>query len=338
MAMVLEKHTMNKATCKSIRKDGSPCQGQGLEQFDGYCIAHGPTDKLREWRARGGKASSTAARADKRIPERLQGLAKTLTEGITQVQDGTLSPSAYTAICRGARVMVDLYRLADEEMEQIRTDETHAAAAEVAGGHGDLAILNAAAEITAQQNQYRAESFVDQGLATCEEPQSDNRPAEYVLTTEGQRRLGYLRLTEFNQQDIDAFKDDSRQYTFPSNHLPFFIQALREHREDMEEALANLTRDPALDLAPPRDPLTGQPLNELPAGVKIGLPPDPALADVERLPEILKDRIRQVEELTHECEQNYYDEQYDDKRNLYLAAHNLEPGIHDSIVMPHNLN
>ena len=30
MAMVLEKHTMNKATCKSIRKDGSPCR-QGLE-------------------------------------------------------------------------------------------------------------------------------------------------------------------------------------------------------------------------------------------------------------------------------------------------------------------
>ena len=38
---------MSKTLCKSIRKDGSPCQGNGLKQFDGYCIAHAPADKTR---------------------------------------------------------------------------------------------------------------------------------------------------------------------------------------------------------------------------------------------------------------------------------------------------
>ena len=46
-------------------------------------------------------------------------------------------------------------------------------------------------------------------------------------------------------------------------------------REDMEAALADLTRDPALDPAPPLDPLTGQAFNELPAGLKTGQPQDP---------------------------------------------------------------
>ena len=36
---------MAKTFCKSFKRDGSPCQGQGLEQFDGYCIAHAPADQ-----------------------------------------------------------------------------------------------------------------------------------------------------------------------------------------------------------------------------------------------------------------------------------------------------
>ena len=126
---------MAKILCKSVRKDGSPCQGQGLEQFDGYCIAHGPADKVRESRARGGRNSSTAARADKRIPERMQSVIKGLAEGFIAVREGTLSPAVYTAMCRGAREMRDSYRLADAEMELIRTEETQAAAEEMAGTH-----------------------------------------------------------------------------------------------------------------------------------------------------------------------------------------------------------
>ena len=143
---------MSKTLCKSFKLDGSPCQGQGLKQFDGYCIAHAPADKTRAWRARGGKNSSTAARLDKRIPERLQGIIKDLAEGMNQVREGTLSPANFNSFCRGAKTMVDLYRLADEEMETIRKEEIETAAAEIAGAHGDLDILAAADAIIAQQN------------------------------------------------------------------------------------------------------------------------------------------------------------------------------------------
>ena len=63
---------MTSIPCKSLKKDGTPCRGNGLDQLDGYCIAHAPADKAWQWRSRGGKASSAAARADKRIPERLR--------------------------------------------------------------------------------------------------------------------------------------------------------------------------------------------------------------------------------------------------------------------------
>ena len=38
---------MAKTPCKSLKKDGSPCQGQGLSQFDGCCIAHVPVADAR---------------------------------------------------------------------------------------------------------------------------------------------------------------------------------------------------------------------------------------------------------------------------------------------------
>ena len=83
---------MSKTFCKSFKRDGSPCQGQGLEQFDGYCIAHAPADQTRQWRSRGGTNSSTAARADKRIPERLQSVIKDLAEGFTRCGKGLSAP------------------------------------------------------------------------------------------------------------------------------------------------------------------------------------------------------------------------------------------------------
>ena len=140
---------MAKTPCKSIKRDGSPCNGKGLEQFDGYCIAHGPADQTRQWRALGGTNSSTAARLDKRIPARLKNMMDMLEDGMNRVLEGALSPAAYTAMCRGAKVRIDLYRLADEEMEAIRAEENQAAAAEIAGAHGDLDILAAADAITA---------------------------------------------------------------------------------------------------------------------------------------------------------------------------------------------
>ena len=90
--------------CKGVKKDGAPCRGNGNEQLDGYCIAHGAPEKTRAWRVRGGENSSTAARADKRIPERFRPVIQAVTNGIAEVREGTLKPAAYSAICGGTRL------------------------------------------------------------------------------------------------------------------------------------------------------------------------------------------------------------------------------------------
>ena len=85
---------MSSTPCKSLKKDGAPCRGNGLEPLDGYCIAHAPADKAWQWRSRGGKASSAAARADKRIPDRLRHAIEKLSTGIDRVLEGKLAPAA----------------------------------------------------------------------------------------------------------------------------------------------------------------------------------------------------------------------------------------------------
>ena len=129
--------------CKGVKKDGTPCRGNGNDQLDGYCIAHGAPEKTRAWRVLGGENSSTAARADKRIPERFRPVIQAVTNGIAEVREGTLKPAAYAAICRGAKILLELYRAADADMELVRLEEIEAAAAEVNGSHGDLEILDA---------------------------------------------------------------------------------------------------------------------------------------------------------------------------------------------------
>ena len=326
---------MAKTPCKSFRRDGSPCNGQGLKQFDGYCFAHGPADKVRAWRARGGKNSSTAARLDKRIPERLQGIIKDLAEGMNQVREGTLSPAAFNSFCRGAKTMVDLYRLADEEMETIRKEEIETAAAEIAGAHGDLDILAAADAIIAQQNLYRADSFVEQGLAEPELKDDEIKPAKHILTAEGKKRFGYRVLYNHQQKEIDQVKEAAEQYTFKRSELPLQIKHMAAKRTDLEKSLASCTRDPENDPAPPPapslpcDPLTGQPFNELPAGVTIG--PLRESDEIKPSPAILEDQIQQLEDQIREYEKNYIIENYDMKRARFNAG--LDPEDESLIIV-----
>ena len=87
---------------KASRDDGTPCRGNGLELLDGYCIAHTPAGKAWQWRSRGGKASSAAARAHKRIPDRLRRAIEKLSTGIDQVLEGKLAPAAATAAAPAA--------------------------------------------------------------------------------------------------------------------------------------------------------------------------------------------------------------------------------------------
>ena len=307
---------MSKKLCKSIRKDGSPCQGHGLQQFDGYCIAHGPADKVRQWRSRGGKNSATAARLDKRIPDRLKNMMDTLEDGMQRVLEGTLTPAAYTAICRGAKVRIDLYRLADDEMELIRTEETQAAAAEIAGKHGDLDILAAADAIVAQQDQYRLESLVHQGLATLEKSSIPEEPPAAVLTFEGRHRFGYQSSSDSQQEEIDDLKDAAQNFTYEHSELSELLQEVTETGEALEESLADLSQQ----APPPHDPLTGKPLAELPARLKLNSVGEHHVRSADLSPEVLQDQLRQVRELTREVEELKQDKLYDKKRKLHRVG------------------
>ena len=311
---------MSKIFCKSPKKDGSPCQGQGLEQFDGYCIAHAPADKTREWRSRGGTNSATAARLDKRIPERLKDMMDALEDGMKQVLDGTLSPTAYTAICRGAKVRIDLYRLADEEMEHVRAEELETAAAEIVGAHGDPDILDAAEAIAAQQNQYRIQSLVDQDLVVCEQKENKYQSAEYALTDKGRKAFGYRFSSTWTQENLDELRSDLKNYEYEEYDLDNLREELESDRIAMEAALADLTRN--RDLESPRDPLTGQCLKLPPAGVRTGLP-DSYKPAVELSTETLQDFFRQVNEMCTTVEDLQNDPSYEMKRQLFLAG--LDP-------------
>ena len=306
---------MPKTPCKSVKKDGTPCQGNGLPDFDGYCIAHAPADKTRAWRSRGGKNSSTAARADKRIPERLRMAIEAVEQGLLDVRAGSLDPAAYSAMCRGVKAMADLYRLADEEMELIRNEETVATAMEVLGDHGDPAVLNIAAQIAAQQEQFRIGSLIAQGLATLEQAQDAGEPAQPVLTDKGRRRFGYQRLTNYTQEDLDNLNYLIKDGSLDWHQIPDLRDALARVRAAIEEALADLARNPA----PPRDPLTGQPFTQLPAGVKTG-PLPPANPDsAEQAAKILEDQLQQTETLTREFKELYEDELADDTLDRLTA-------------------
>ena len=139
---------MSKNLCKGIRKDGSPCQGNALDQFDGLCIAHGPTpEQAYQWRSEGGKNSATAVRLDKRMPEELRQASELVQDCMIQVKEGKMTPAAFNAICRGVQTLIALRRRNDEEMDDIRTEEIQAAAAQFLGLHANLEILEAADEM-----------------------------------------------------------------------------------------------------------------------------------------------------------------------------------------------
>ena len=196
---------MTSTPCKSLKKDGTPCRGNGLDQLDGYCIAHAPADKAWQWRSRGGKASSAAARADKRIPDRLRDAIDKVSTGMDQVLEGKLEPAALSAISRAAKVLIELYRLADHEMDLIRAEETAAAAAQVAGASGDPELLDAAAAVAAWQDQYRIDSLIDQGLV-APEPVETQRRRPTTGPRPDRRRQTALRLPATDQVHKEGYR------------------------------------------------------------------------------------------------------------------------------------
>ena len=301
-------HTITPPLCKGVRKYCSPCQAKRRRDLDGYCIAHGPADKLRAWRVNRGSIS-IATRIDRRVPERLKEIIELLTEGMTAVRQGMLSPAAYNAICNGAKELRAYYKLADEEMEEIRAEEDHAAAVAMAGGHGDLNILNTAAAISEDQNRYSLDSFAAQGLAELEEPSDPDEPATAVLTEEGRQRFGIRPQSAYTQEDLDTLRNDALQYRFPKEELPYVIEMTKEMRDEMEAARTALTSGAEDAPEPLRDPLTGQPMDRLPARARTGVVPE--TGEVETDPDVLEDQVRQAGDLIRLLENLYLDDEYE---------------------------
>lgn len=184
------------------------------------------------------------------------------------------------------------YRLANEEMEYLRIEESDALAREVAGAHGDTAILEAAAEISARQDRYTIESLKLQGLVKLERPAGEDGPAEYVLTERGRRRFGLQQLTTFSQVDLDQVTEVLERPKIRREKWNAAVKTLAEMRLATQEAIADLE---AGGPEPVRDPLTGAVLAEPPAGVKTG-PLNPAKpASAKAAARTLKAQLRKVE-------------------------------------------
>ena len=300
---------MTSTPCKSLKKDGTPCRGNGLDQLDGYCIAHAPADKAWEWRSRGGKASSAAARADKRIPDRLRHTIDKVSTGIDQVLEGKLEPAALSAISRAAKVLIELYRLADHEMDLIRSEETAAAAAQVAGAAGDPELLDAAAAITAWQDQYRIDALIDQGLVAPEpvETQDADQPQARVLTAAGRQRFGYQRLTKYTRRDIDVCREQVIDNPPEGNDLPVALYDLYFIRKNLNELLT----DCAPASPPVVDALTGQPLSRLPVAVIPATVPIVGPGQAAQAAADLQDMLQHANKLTRQIE-DLYEKRYGD--------------------------
>ena len=293
---------MAKTPCKGIKKDGTPCQGHGLPQYNGLCIAHGPTpDQTHQWRSLGGQNSSTAARLDKRTPERLKNAIDLINDAIVQVAQGEMDPARLNAMSRGAKALLDLHTFGDRDMETIRREETEQAAAQLLGIPGNLDLLETADHIAARQDRYRSQSLVDQGLAELVPSPDPDQPPQTVLTEEGRRRFGYRRPCQCTQAYIDDWNSLLDFDLFEITAYPDIDEELAGMEAGIEQALASADLQPS----PPPDPLTGQPMTELPTGVKVSLeeeyfapgagPSKESLEDLHSQFTQLKDRINNID-------------------------------------------
>ncbi len=292
---------MSKMLCKGIRKDGSPCRGNGLEQYDGFCIAHGPApDQAHEWRSKGGKNSSTAARLDKRMPETVKNDLDMIENAMQLVLQGELDPAALNSMCRGAATRMSLLRFGNEEMTEIRAEELQSAAAQVVGVHGNLDILKKAEEIAAQHNRHRIDSLIAQGLAERKQ-EAEDEPENVVLTTEGLDRFDHRFKSEYTQQDIDHWTTMEESYKHSIQSRQSAKKRVLELRDELEEALEDLEHGPEPE-PPPLDPVTGRYMTDIPTGVSTGYDPDPDPEDVVFCPDTLTAQIRQCDNFILEME------------------------------------
>ncbi len=116
---------MSPRICAGVRKDGTPCRT--VATADGYCFAHSAACQERTARARaqGGKNSSRAVRARKKMGADLHDISKMIEAALAGVYKGTMTPQQGQSIASLAGAWVRLQEHAEvvEELEELRARE-----------------------------------------------------------------------------------------------------------------------------------------------------------------------------------------------------------------------
>ncbi|MXZ20355.1 MAG: hypothetical protein F4Y84_07075 [Caldilineaceae bacterium SB0665_bin_25] len=264
---------MAKTLCTGIRKDGQPCQANGLEKYNGLCLAHGaPPEQAHSWRALGGKNSAAAVRRDNRMPEQLKHALDLVQKTMDRLAEQEPTPANCNAISRCAQTLINLRRRADEEMELIRAEETQDAAAAIAGAHPNFDLLKAAARINAEQDRYLSEALVEQGFADFAEPANPDEPPEVVLNHKGRIRFGFHNLDARQKylKDVDVTLGKHEHGVAEVPDLGVTNDRLEMLEENVEMSLSALAHVEPV----PVDPLTGLPFTRVPASVKFRIKDD----------------------------------------------------------------
>lgn len=105
-----ETGNTNRTRCGAITKNGQPCGGRPSES--GFCFAHDPAlSSTRESaRVRGGKNSSSRARLEKLMPERLRPTFDLLEKAVTDVYEGRLAPPKASAMASLTSAMIKIIK------------------------------------------------------------------------------------------------------------------------------------------------------------------------------------------------------------------------------------
>ncbi|MDE0141140.1 MAG: DUF5763 domain-containing protein [Caldilineaceae bacterium] len=300
-----------KTLCKGTRKDGTPCRGVALEQYDGYCLAHGaPPEQAHEWRSAGGKNSATAVRRDKRMPEHLKEPIDHIVDYMRRLAEKDPTPAGLNALSRAAKTLIELRRFANEEMEIIRAEEIRAEAAARLDVQTDLEVLEVADDIRVMRDRFRRESLVEQGFARFMEPFRRDDPPEVILNEKGRLRFGFQYI-EDRQAYLKAVDAELTAFLLEESGLPDLptrSEELKILQKDFENRLTGL----AHAVEAPYDPMTGQPFTRLPDKVKIIAPRDSFCSTHENPQQALQEQLIYVKDLRRRVKEIIESE--DDKR------------------------
>src|SRR5439155_13952513 len=104
----------NHRRCGATAKNGQPCSGR--PSGSGFCFAHDPAlSATRESaRVRGGKNSSSRARFEKLMPERLRPTFELLEKAVNEVYEGRLAPQRASAMASLAGTMVKIIKAGEK--------------------------------------------------------------------------------------------------------------------------------------------------------------------------------------------------------------------------------